>query len=155
MATTKNVKKATPAKATKAAKPAPAKKAPAKVEAEVAGNFTTETLVKALATKSAENEIVGKLSQNQTKEIVNMVVESISEALAAGQKVQLMGFLTITPVFRPAHEGNDVMTGNKMMIPDSVGFNAKVGKKLKDIAKELPQETFDAIKAEWEAKKAK
>lgn len=152
MATTKNAKKA-PAKAT--AKASTAKKAaPAKKDAEVSGNFTTETLTKALATKSGDNEVVGKLSINQSKEIIGIIMDSISEALAAGQKVQLMGYLTISPVFRPEHEGNDVMSGNKMTIPDSVGFNAKVGKKLKDIAKELPAEVFDSIKAEYEAKKA-
>lgn len=143
---------ATNKKATKPATKAATKKAPAK-EA-VSGNFTTETLAKAIAAKSAENEIVGKLSINQSKEIVTMITDSISEALSTGQKVQLTGFLSIAPTFRPAHEGNDVMSGNKMTIPDSVGFGAKVGKKLKDIAKELPQEVFDQIKAEYEAKKA-
>lgn len=153
MATTKNAKKAatkTTAKASTAAK----KAAPAKKEAEASGNFTTETLAKALASKSAENEVLGKLSINQSKEVINIIVESISEALAAGQKVQLMGFLTISPTFRPEHAGNDVMSGKQMTIPDSVGFNAKVGKKLKDIAKELPDDVFNRIKAEYEAKKA-
>lgn len=148
MATTKKA----PAKAT--AKASTAKKTSAKKETEATGNFTTETLAKALAAKSADNEVIGKLSIVQSKEIIGTIVDCICDALSDGQKVQMMGFLTINPVFRPEHEGNDVMSGEKMTIPDSVGFNAKVGKKLKDIAKELPQATFDKIKAEYEAKKA-
>lgn len=150
MATTK--KKAPAAKAS--TKKAATAKTAKKEAAEVSGNFTMEMLAKSLATKSADNELLGKLSITQSKEIINTVIESITDALAAGQKVQLMGFLTITPTFRPAHEGNDVVSGNKMTIPDAVGFNAKVGKKLKDVAKELPQEVKDAIKAEYDKKKA-
>lgn len=136
------------APATKATKAATQKK-----DVEVQNNLTLETLSKSLAAKSADNELIGKMSINQSKEVINTILGIISDSLAAGKKVQLMGYLTVTPVFRPAHDGNDVITGQKMTIPDSVGFNAKVGKKLKDIAKELPAEVFDAIKAEYEAKK--
>lgn len=130
-------KPATKKPATKAKKPA--------VESLVGETFTTDALARAISAKSAVDG-KAKYSITESAEIIALVKEAIADALKAGQKIQLTGFLTITPSYRSEREGNNVLTGEKMTIPASVTFNAKVGKGLKDIAKELPEEIVEDIK---------
>ena len=132
----------------KTTKPAPKAKATKKVEKEtvVSKAFTTDSLARAISAKSADADGKAKYSITEANEIVNLFKDAVADALKAGQKVQLTGFLTITPSYRNEREGNNVLTGEKMTIPASVIFNAKVGKGLKDIAKELPEDVIEAIK---------
>lgn len=124
---------------------ATAKKAP-KIETHVGETFTTDSLARAISAKSAGEDGKPSISISQAGEIVNYFKDAITDALKTGQKVQLTGFLTITPSYRNEREGNNVLTGEKMTIPASVTFNCKAGKTLKDVAKELPKEVVDAIK---------
>ena len=117
-----------------------------KVETQVGQTFTTDSLARAISAKSADSDGKAKYSITEANEIINLFKDSVADALKTGQKIQLTGFLTITPSYRNEREGNNVLTGDKMTIPASVTFNAKVGKVLKDISKELPAEIVEAIK---------
>ena len=130
-------KKAAPVKATKAAK----------VETQVGTTFTTDSLARAISAKSADADGKTTISITQANEIVGMFKDSVMDALKEGKKVQLTGFITITPSYRNEREGNNVLTGERMTIPASVTFNCKAGKAVKDIAKDLPDAIVDAIKA--------
>lgn len=134
------------AKATKTTKKAETKAAKKEVKTpEVLSTFTTESLARAMAAKT--EGAARKYGISECQEIINVMKECVGEALAAGQKVQLTGFISITPTYRDERVGNNVLTGEQMTIPAAVAFTAKVGKGLKDIAKELPDNIVAAVKS--------
>ena len=118
---------------------------------EVGGTFTTDSLARAISAKSAYESGKSKYSISESAELINLFKEAVADALRAGQKVQLTGFMTITPTYRKEREGNNVTTGGKVTIPASVAFTAKTGKMLKDIAKALPDDIVAEIKRLGEA----
>ena len=136
-------------KAAETAKATTKKAAATKKENTVIGTtFSMDSLAREIAATVVDGDGKQKLSITEAKEVANAFVAGIAGALKKGQKVQLTGFLTISPSYRGEREGNNVATGEKMTIPESITFNAKVGKTLKDVAKELPADVFAAIKKE-------
>lgn len=79
-------------------------------------------------------EIAAKadLTKKDTEKFLNAFEETVTEALIAGDKVQLVGFLTIDVATRKEREGRNPRTNEPMKIPASKSPRFKVGKKLKD-----------------------
>lgn len=65
------------------------------------------------------NEVAAKagLSKADSKKALDAVLESISQALANEDKVQLLGFGTFAVVEKPAREGINPRTKEKIQIP--------------------------------------
>ena len=63
---------------------------------------------------------------------LNAMIASITEALVAGDKVQLIGFGTFETRDRAAREGRNPKTGKTMTIEASKTPKFKAGKALKD-----------------------
>jgi len=65
------------------------------------------------------NEIAAKaeLNKNQAKMALNACLESIEQALANEEKVQLIGFGTFAVVEKPARTGINPATKEKIQIP--------------------------------------
>ena len=124
------------------------------VAVQVGVNSTVDTIARAMSAKSVGEDGKATLTVGKAIEFIKLFEEVVAEELKQGKRVQLTGFLTITPSYRNEREGNNVFTGQKMTIPASVTFNAKVGKSLKDIAKELPEEVMTALKEAKDAEKA-
>jgi len=66
---------------------------------------------------------------------VNAAVEAIEEALAAGEKVQLVGFGTFEVKSRGKRQGRNPKTGETITIPASKYPAFAAGKALKDAVK--------------------
>ena len=82
-------------------------------------------LVSAVADKSGASKACAEKA-------VNAVIASISEELAKGGKVQLVGFGTFEVANRAAREGINPQTKAKMTIAASKSIKFKAGKALKD-----------------------
>lgn len=80
---------------------------------------------------TAVHEATG-LSKKDAEKAVNATVEAITKALAAGEKVQLIGFGTFEVRERAARKGHNPRTGKEMTIPASKAPAFKAGKGLKD-----------------------
>ncbi|GIV88005.1 HU family DNA-binding protein [Chloroflexus sp.] len=67
-----------------------------------------------------------KVSQKETKQIIDAALEVITEALARGEKVTLTGFGTFEVRSRQAREGVNPQTREKIHIPatKTPGFSA-------------------------------
>ncbi|MDE6018099.1 MAG: HU family DNA-binding protein [Muribaculaceae bacterium] len=65
------------------------------------------------------NEIAAKagLTKEDSKKALNAVLESIGQALANEDKVQLIGFGTFAVVEKPSREGINPRTKEKIQIP--------------------------------------
>lgn len=86
------------------------------------------TLVAAMAEKAG-------LTKKDAEKALAAFVDSVSEALKAGDKVQLVGFGTFEVRERAAREGKNPQTGAKIDIPASKVPAFKAGQALKDSLK--------------------
>jgi len=82
-------------------------------------------LVTALAAKT-------ELSKKDAEKAVNAFVDVISEELAKGEKIQLIGFGTFAVKDRPARVARNPRTGEEIKIAASKAPGFKAGKALKD-----------------------
>ena len=76
------------------------------------------------------------LKKAQAEAAVNAMNEAIAEALAAGDKVQLIGFGTYEVKERAAREGRNPKTGETITIAASKAPVFTAGKALKDAVNE-------------------
>lgn len=72
------------------------------------------------------------LDRKQADSAVEAVIAVVTEALQAGDKVQLIGFGTFEVKTRAAHQGRNPATGEAINIPESKAPVFKAGKTLKD-----------------------
>ena len=82
-------------------------------------------LVAALAAKS-------ELSKKDSEIALNSLIEVISDAMANGEKVQLIGFGTFEAKNRPARVARNPRTGEEVKINAYKAPAFKAGKALKD-----------------------
>ena len=82
-------------------------------------------LVAAVAEKTA-------LSKKDSEKVVNAAFEAITDALVAGEKVQLVGFGSFETKERNARIGRNPRTKEEIEIPASRVPAFKAGKALKD-----------------------
>ncbi len=87
--------------------------------------MTKVELINAVA-QSAE------ITKKDAEKAVNATIEAITEALAGGEKVSLVGFGTFETRERPARTGRNPRTKETIEIPASVAPAFKAGKALKD-----------------------
>lgn len=73
------------------------------------------------------------LSKKDAEKALGAFIDTVSKALAAGDKVQLVGFGTFETTKRAAREGRNPQTGKTVKIAASVAPKFKAGKALKDI----------------------
>lgn len=86
-------------------------------------------LIAAMAEKSG-------LSKKDTGVALDAFVESVSEALKDGDKVQLIGFGSFEVKDRAARTGKNPRTGEPVDIPESKAPTFKPGKAFKDMLNE-------------------
>mgnify|MGYP000064531773 FL=1 len=83
-------------------------------------------LVAAIAEKT-------QFSKKDSEKALKAFIDVVTEELAKGGKVQLVGFGTFEVVDRPARTGRNPLTNEPMKIAASKAPKFKAGKALKDI----------------------
>lgn len=72
------------------------------------------------------------LSKKDTEKTVNAILDTITETLKSGDKVQVVGFGVFDVKFREARMGHNPRTKEPIKIPASRAPQFKAGKALKD-----------------------
>ena len=72
------------------------------------------------------------LTKKDAEKALNAFVDVVTDALKAGEKVQLVGFGTFETKDRPARTARNPRTGEEIEIAASKTASFKVGKALKD-----------------------
>ena len=72
------------------------------------------------------------MTRKKSEEIITVTVESIVDALVAGNKVQIAGLGGFEVKERPEHEGHNPQSGEKITVAASRNVRFKAGKTLKD-----------------------
>lgn len=75
------------------------------------------------------------LSKKDVEAVLNGFLGEVTEALAAGEKVQLIGFGTFETRKRSGRTGRNPQTGEEIIIPESTVPAFKAGNKLKEAVK--------------------
>ena len=75
------------------------------------------------------------MSKAAADQALNSVLGAITDAVAAGDKVTLIGFGTFSVTDRAAREGRNPQTGKTIQIPAKKVVKFKAGKKLADAVK--------------------
>jgi len=70
------------------------------------------------------------LSQAQAREIVQMTLDSIIDALAREGRIELRNFGVFEVKKRPARHGRNFKTGDRMDVPEKLVVNFKAGKEM-------------------------
>lgn len=83
-------------------------------------------LVAAIAEKA-------EISKKDSEKVLKAFVDVVTEELVKGEKVQLVGFGTFEVSERPAREGINPLTKQKITIAASKNPKFKAGKALKDV----------------------
>lgn len=89
-------------------------------------------LVKDIAAVVKENH---NLNQTQSLAIVKDVFGAVSDALVAGEDVQVTNFGTFKPHTRAERKGRNPQTGEELLIPATKTASFKLGKQLRDAIK--------------------
>ena len=85
-----------------------------------------------------KNELVSSIAdkagikKTDAEKALKAFIETVTEELKNGEKVQLVGFGTFETAERPAREGRNPRTGETMKIEASKSPKFKAGKALKD-----------------------
>ncbi len=87
--------------------------------------MTKTTLIEAVAAKA-------EVSKAVADKAVNAVIAAITDALVAGDKVQITGFGTFDVKKNAARQGVNPATGEKITIAASKSAKFSAGKSLKD-----------------------
>ena len=87
--------------------------------------MTKSELIDAIAEKAG-------LSKADASKALSATLESVTDALKAGEKVALIGFGTFSVSQRAARTGKNPQTGEAIAIPASKAAKFKAGQKLKD-----------------------
>lgn len=85
-----------------------------------------QELVKAVSEKAGH-------SQTAVNEMLNALIATVQDAVAAGDKVALVGFGVFEPVSRQEREGRNPSTGEKITIAASTLPKFTAGKAFKDL----------------------
>ena len=85
-------------------------------------------LIEAVAAKA-------ELTKKDTDKFLNAYIETLTEAMKAGDKVTLVGFGTFEVRERAAREGRNLQTGAPMKIPATKYPAFKAGKSFKEAVK--------------------
>ena len=87
--------------------------------------MTKSEIIDAIAEKAG-------LSKADASKALSATLESVTDALKAGEKVALIGFGTFSVSLRAARTGKNPQTGEAIAIPASKAAKFKAGQKLKD-----------------------
>ena len=79
---------------------------------------------------------VAGLSKADAKKALDATVDVLKEALVAGEKIQLVGFGTFAVAERPAREGINPATKEKIQIPARKVAKFKAGAELSEAVNE-------------------
>jgi integration host factor subunit beta len=88
--------------------------------------MTKSELIEALATKQ------NQLTQKDIDAAVKTLLEHMSQALAAGERIEIRGFGSFSLHHRPARTGRNPKTGETVNLPAKHVPHFKPGKELRD-----------------------
>ena len=76
-----------------------------------------------------------EMTKLDTEKVLKAFIDTVTETLAKGEKIQLVGFGTFEVVERASRTGRNPQTSEEILIPASKAPKLKFGKSVKDAIK--------------------
>ena len=76
-----------------------------------------------------------EMTKLDTEKVLKAFIDTVTETLAKGEKIQLVGFGSFEVVERAARTGRNPQDGSTIVIPESKAPKFKFGKTVKDLVK--------------------
>lgn len=92
------------------------------------------------------------MTKVEAKRAFDTVKNAILSELTKGCKIQITGFLSINPIYKPSRTVFNIATGQPMETKERIVINAKVGGKIRNIAEGYDETVFNAYKTKHELK---
>ena len=89
------------------------------------GRMTRSEIIEALATRFPQ------LTLQDVDIAVREIIDAISDALVAGQRIEIRGFGSFSLSYRPARQGRNPKTGEEIAVPGKYVPHFKPGKELR------------------------
>ena len=83
----------------------------------------------------SEMSAKAEMTKLDTEKVLKAFIDTVTETLAKGEKIQLVGFGSFEVVERKPRECRNPQTGETMMLEESYSPKFKAGKSLKDAVK--------------------
>ena len=83
--------------------------------------------------KAVQSSCQHKLTQAVVEDVINTFLNTVKKEIAAGNKVQLVGFGTFEKGHRSERKGKNPQTGEEMLIPAKDVPKFSAGKSFKDM----------------------
>lgn len=96
--------------------------------------MNTKELTKSLQV-IIEEALEVKINQEKAREVLDALFDSIGDAMASGEKVDVVGFGKFEAAQRAERNGHNPATGEKIVIPAQLTPKFKAAKALKDKVK--------------------
>ena len=84
------------------------------------------------------------IKKQQAEQVINIITNSIIEALAKGDKVEIRGFGSFRVRQRAAKEGRNPKTGEKVFVPEKKVPFFKTGKDFREVVDSSARTTEDS-----------
>jgi integration host factor subunit beta len=72
------------------------------------------------------------LSEGDSEALVNSLIDALSSALSQGRRIEIRGFGTFAPRYRPPRMGRNPRTGGVVRVPAKYVPHFKAGKELRE-----------------------
>ena len=72
------------------------------------------------------------LSESDSEALVNNLIGALANALAEGRRIEIRGFGTFAPRYRPPRTGRNPRTGGLVYVPAKYVPHFKAGKELRE-----------------------
>ena len=106
--------------------------------------LNTTNVINRIAALSEQGENV-KVTKNQVRNVLNLLKEVVCEALAEGESIRLSRFLFISPKWRSARRGYNVVEGHPIELDGTVTLHMKGGCDLYSAVKKVTPEVAKHI----------
>lgn len=104
--------------------------------------MSEETVTKSKIEERMFEKAKDEFKKGDISKIVSLYEETVLEAVRDGDKVQLVGFMTIEPKVRSARKGYNPLKNEELEIAAKMGLKISPGSKLKKAVEELDIEDF-------------
>ena len=108
---------------------------------------TVEDILKSMVEISANTN--NPMTKADAKRALDAVKNAICAELEKGNKVQITGFMTISPVFKPVRKVFNIATSQPMETKENIAINARVGESIRKIARNYSESIFNVYKDKY------
>lgn len=114
---------------------------------KIGDTVTASEIITAMLESPTNTNFKKPLNRADIHAALDLFKEAVLQEIGKGHRVQLNGFISFVPSYRPPRKGNNVITNEPMEIPEGIQITAKVGSLVRKALKNFGPEAIQEFKA--------